>query len=373
MIKFVKGDFFEYEADFRVNTVNCVGVMGAGVALSFKKKYPDMFKEYSKVCKKGEISPSNPHVWTNGDMFNKGVTIINLPTKKHWRNPSEYEYIQDGLEWLREYLSEYDESYTITLPALGCGHGGLDWGKVREMIITELKDLNIKILVFEPISSRESPKLNEVDFEKYSKLLSLGIKKVTSKSREYPELLKQWGDRDLFVKGKISSSLSYDIALISSSQPDKIESDIVERIIESKKFKGKSFIFGPSSFERKIVQKLAKVSSDIGMSLPSGIAENQKDIKNNYDQDVVTIFSLGDPYMKFDRKNFIPATLLRLYLSNIIIVTTPSIAWILKQKKHFFRNNAVYFFAHISQDSETQKKLVDLGAVPIQKIDDILV
>jgi len=71
MIKFVKGDFFDYEADIRINTVNCVGVMGAGVALLFKNKFPDMFKDYSNACSKGIVIPGKPHVWLDNDMFKK--------------------------------------------------------------------------------------------------------------------------------------------------------------------------------------------------------------------------------------------------------------------------------------------------------------
>ncbi|PKP18134.1 MAG: hypothetical protein CVU05_14185, partial [Bacteroidetes bacterium HGW-Bacteroidetes-21] len=132
MLKFVTGDFFDYKADLRINTVNCVGVMGAGVALLFKNKYPDMFKEYQKACQNNEVQPGKPHVWQDNDMFSK-TTIINFPTKVHWKNPSEYEYIEKGLKWLKVYLSDKENS-TLTLPALGCGHGGLDWERVKSMI-----------------------------------------------------------------------------------------------------------------------------------------------------------------------------------------------------------------------------------------------
>ena len=132
MLKYVKGDFFDYEADIRINTVNCVGVMGAGVALLFKNKYPEMFKDYSNACLKGEVKVGEPHVWVEDDMFSK-LTIINLPTKIHWRNPSKYEYIEKGLEWLKNYLLDKENS-TITVPALGCGHGGLDWAIIKDMI-----------------------------------------------------------------------------------------------------------------------------------------------------------------------------------------------------------------------------------------------
>ena len=160
MMKFVKDDFFDYDADIMVNTVNCVGVMGAGVALLFKNKFPEMFKDYSNACAKGEVQPGKPHVWKENNMFSK-VTIINFPTKMHWKNPSKYEYIEDGLIWLKKYLSGNKNS-TVTLPALGCGHGGLDWKIVRNMITKYLGNLKANILVFEPESSTNSKLTNEL-------------------------------------------------------------------------------------------------------------------------------------------------------------------------------------------------------------------
>ena len=161
MIQYKTGDFFDYDADIRVNTVNCVGVMGAGVALEFKTRYPDMFKAYVEVCKKHEIEPGKPYLWEEYDLFSRCI-IINLPTKIHWRNPSEYEYIEKDLIWLRHYLKDLDENTTITLPALGCGHGGLDWNVVKKQIIHYLGDLKVKIFLFEPASSNE--KMNEIHY-----------------------------------------------------------------------------------------------------------------------------------------------------------------------------------------------------------------
>ncbi|MFC3750092.1 macro domain-containing protein [Paenibacillus sp. GCM10012306] len=151
MLEFVTGDFFDYEANIRVNTVNCVGVMGAGVALAFKDRYPKMYNDYVHACKHKEVAPGKPHIWVETDLLSS-VTIINFPTKIHWKNPSEYEYIEKGLTWLREYLSDKGSS-AVTLPALGCGHGGLDWAKVKGMIIDFLGDLEVKIFVFNPKSS----------------------------------------------------------------------------------------------------------------------------------------------------------------------------------------------------------------------------
>jgi O-acetyl-ADP-ribose deacetylase (regulator of RNase III) len=97
MLEFVKGDIFDAPADIRVNTVNCVGVMGAGVALAFKQRYPDMFKDYQRDCKAGRVVPGTMHVWKSLT----GDWIINFPTKRDWREPSRYEDIDNGLDDLR--------------------------------------------------------------------------------------------------------------------------------------------------------------------------------------------------------------------------------------------------------------------------------
>ena len=149
MLRFTTGDMFETPADIRVNTVNCVGVMGAGVALAFKTRYPDMFRDYKHACEAGEVQPGKLHVWKSLT----GDWIINFPTKRHWRENSRYEDIAAGLVALRNYLSTQGK-VTVALPALGCGHGGLDWTRVSRMIGEHLNGLDAEIVVFEPADSR---------------------------------------------------------------------------------------------------------------------------------------------------------------------------------------------------------------------------
>jgi O-acetyl-ADP-ribose deacetylase (regulator of RNase III) len=147
MIEFVHGDMFATPADVRVNTVNCVGVMGAGVALAFKRRYPDMFKAYVHDCEGGLVRPGKLHVWrsTSGDC------VVNFPTKRHWKDNSRYEDIESGLDALRAYLDILGR-VSVTLPALGCGHGGLDWNRVSMMISSKLDGVDAHIKVFEPLS-----------------------------------------------------------------------------------------------------------------------------------------------------------------------------------------------------------------------------
>jgi len=149
MIKFTSGDMFDIPADIRINTVNCVGVMGIGVALAFKERFPEMFEAYKKECRNKTIQPGKPCLY-----LYENLTIINFPTKDHWRNPSKYEYIESGLKWLAKYLKGRG-AVKVTLPALGCGHGGLDWNEVKSLIRKHLSGLEATIYVFEPSDSRK--------------------------------------------------------------------------------------------------------------------------------------------------------------------------------------------------------------------------
>jgi O-acetyl-ADP-ribose deacetylase (regulator of RNase III) len=147
MLVFVKGDMFADRYDIRVNTINCVGVMGSGIALAFKVRYPKMFCAYKNACQAGRIRPGRIDEWRDLTDW-----IINFPTKRHWRDKSNYEDIASGLDSLREYLQRQG-LVRVALPALGCGHGGLDWQRVSAMIRERLTDLDAVVFVFEPTES----------------------------------------------------------------------------------------------------------------------------------------------------------------------------------------------------------------------------
>lgn len=151
MIKYLKGDLFDklYEVEGIINTVNTVGIMGKGIALEFKKRFPDNTKEYEKRCKEKSIGIGKSFVYK---LSNYGDTqyIINFPTKMHWRNPSKIEYIERGLDDLVHIINQY-EIKSIAIPALGAGLGGLNWNEVKKVIENKLRSLeNIEIYVFEP-------------------------------------------------------------------------------------------------------------------------------------------------------------------------------------------------------------------------------
>lgn len=132
-----------------VNTVNCEGVMGAGLALQFKNKYPEMFESYRKACANGKVSVGKMDVW-RGEKI-----IINFPTKIEWRCPSQLWYITDGLHHLK-YVIKLMKIQSIAIPALGCGLGGLSWSVVEPLIMQILGDLTVgdnkvRIDVYPPI------------------------------------------------------------------------------------------------------------------------------------------------------------------------------------------------------------------------------
>lgn len=149
-IHLTHGDLLKQDdVDAIVNTVNCVGVMGKGIALQFKNKWPDNFTQYQAACKAGEVRPGKMMVFDAG-AYAQPHFIINFPTKDHWRGNSKLSFIQDGLQDLIAQLRVLDIR-SIAIPPLGCGNGGLAWGEVKPLIeaaFAELPDVDVHL--FEP-------------------------------------------------------------------------------------------------------------------------------------------------------------------------------------------------------------------------------
>ncbi len=149
MIRYTTGDLLAADADALVNTVNCVGIMGRGVALQFKTAFPANFKAYEAACKRGEVQPGCMFVVRN-DVLTGPKWIINFPTKRHWRGRSLMGDIEAGLVALRAEITERGIR-TVALPPLGSGLGGLVWADVRTRIDAALRDLpGVEVTVFEP-------------------------------------------------------------------------------------------------------------------------------------------------------------------------------------------------------------------------------
>ena len=158
MITYKVGDIFKEEADAIVNTVNCVGVMGRGIALQFKKRFPENFKIYEAACKHKEVVPGKMFVHETGSLIGPKY-VINFPTKRHWRGASRMEDIESGLENLVAIITKLNIK-SIALPPLGCGLGELNWNEVRARIENTLSTLpDVEIIVFEPKGAPEAEKM----------------------------------------------------------------------------------------------------------------------------------------------------------------------------------------------------------------------
>ncbi len=149
MIKLTQGNILKADAEALVNTVNCVGVMGKGIALQFKKAFPENFRAYEAACRHKEISPGRMFVFETGEIFNPRY-IVNFPTKRHWRGRSRYEDIIAGTKALVEELRNRNIQ-SIAIPPPGCGLGGLNWNRVRAIIEEEFYTLpDVQVILYEP-------------------------------------------------------------------------------------------------------------------------------------------------------------------------------------------------------------------------------
>ena len=149
MISFLTGDIFQSNAQGIVNPVNTVGVMGKGLALAFKKKFPSNYLEYKQAYERDELKTGKMLVHFTRQLITQ--IIINFPTKNHWRDPSKLVYIETGLDDLITVINDH-KIKSIAIPALGCGLGGLQWEQVKSMIEDKLRHLSIntEILIYGP-------------------------------------------------------------------------------------------------------------------------------------------------------------------------------------------------------------------------------
>ncbi len=143
------GNIIESQAEALVNTVNTVGVMGKGIALQFKKEFPNNFKAYQQACANGLVKIGNMFVFEEVSLLRGKKLIINFPTKTDWRKPSEYDYIEQGLVDLVRIIKEHRPK-SIAIPPLGAGNGGLDWSKVRDLIRKYLHEVDCDVYLYQP-------------------------------------------------------------------------------------------------------------------------------------------------------------------------------------------------------------------------------
>lgn len=155
MIKNATGNLLQVDAEALVNTVNCDGFMGKGIALQFKQAWPENFDAYAKACRAKEVRPGEMFIWESGRMVNPRY-IINFPTKRHWREKARIEDIRCGLRALVTDIRRLGIR-SIVVPPLGCGNGGLDWQDVRPLIESAFAELpDTQVQLFSPAGAPEA-------------------------------------------------------------------------------------------------------------------------------------------------------------------------------------------------------------------------
>lgn len=368
MIKFVEGNFFDFKADIMINTVNCVGVMGAGAALQFKTKFPSMFQDYALACKKGEVKIGKGHIWKKDDMF-KSLTIVNFPTKNHWKNPSEYEYIEKGLEWLYTILVKNSNSIA-TLPALGCGHGGLDWNIVKELIIKYLSRLECTILVFEPSSSTNIPVSKELE----RSLIKNSIKRMLPNDNLYPSKVKGKSSKELYLKGNLDLLAKRSLSLIVTSKPEERERNAMFAFISELPSDDFVFLLGfGNSYEIDLAKFILERGFKVVLFVPYGILrlKVRKDLDDIWNMNNILITSISKPNNAWKSYESIDALKFRLKISDLLLINSLNFDKLEKfenefksvNRKNFYLNywkEKVDFYSRISAnkigiDPNTQK------------------
>jgi O-acetyl-ADP-ribose deacetylase (regulator of RNase III) len=149
-MRILVGDLFESRAQTLVNAVNCVGVMGKGIAEQFKRRFPPMFDDYKRRCKRKDVRLGEPYLYRDSS----GVQIVNFPTKGHWRSPSRLVDVERGLDYLAKHAAEWSIT-SLALPALGCGNGGLEWSELGPLIHRKLGKVPIDIELYAPTGTAQ--------------------------------------------------------------------------------------------------------------------------------------------------------------------------------------------------------------------------
>jgi O-acetyl-ADP-ribose deacetylase (regulator of RNase III)/uncharacterized protein YwgA len=180
MIKVLIGDLFAARVQTLVNTVNCVGIMGKGVAQEFRKRFPAMFEDYATRCEHRQVRLGEPYPYRDGS----GILIINFPTKDHWRSPSRLADIERGLDYFVQHHVQWGVK-SVAFPPLGCGNGGLSWEEVGPLIYRKLQHLTIHIEVYAPYGARKGQL--EPDFLGGPSQMELG-----GKGRKHEKMNPEW-------------------------------------------------------------------------------------------------------------------------------------------------------------------------------------
>lgn len=363
VIEFTKGDMFAFQVDARVNTVNCQGVMGAGVALAFKNRYPEMFEDYRDACRRGLVRPGYLHIWKGPG----GGWVINFPTKRDWRDPSRYEDIESGLQALRTYLQEQG-AISVAVPALGCGNGGLDWKKVAPMIESNLGDLGARIFVFEPADSRNAgrPINSPPSKEQMEALAVIGFKSYRRPEWEndakIPASILAKGDPELLERRWT--------ALLPSKDPNEQEMTALGAVARQMSSLQNSSPVG-LLYTNRSIERIAELFLDHGVAvvliLPFGplTRKSVAHITAEAKRSLFLLASVAAPSESWGRPilgqslKFLRDGALNVLLSD------PSPDWLKEETVRSWSNRRMFYLRYGKQSESTRVFLEHAGARPI--------
>ena len=256
MVKIEHGNIFNSDAQTLVNTINCAGVMGKGLALEFKNRYPAMFDKYKSFCDKGVFKPGVLWIYKADD----GKWILNFPTKVDWKDPSQMSYIEEGLKKFAEIWK--DKGITsVAFPLLGCGEGGLDPDeiipliekyleqcdgldatvyddripKIEEAPVTDatsdfFEDESPREIVIEsePLTEEEPPKVTDETPEKENVQLEAVSENETIQPEAEPEAESKYGTKDIQSEFRGNDELKPDFQQENMNEDYEILKEIVE-------------------------------------------------------------------------------------------------------------------------------------------------
>ena len=359
MLHFTSGDMFEMPVDIRVNTVNCVGVMGAGVALAFKTRYPAMFREYKKACDAGDVKPGSLNVWHTLTEW-----VINFPTKRHWRENSKYEDIEDGLKALRTYLDSIGRSVRVALPALGCGHGGLDWSRVSRLIERYLSAVEAEIFVFEPADSVRAGELVASQKKRNSdRTKDLESRLVRADETGFPPPLRSIDISALTVVGDAGRLMDPMVFISVSETPDAKEEDATHLCVETlaRMHAQLCFLVGAPGWRRLAKLALSR-EAEVLLWCVEPIRIDALQLDRELKDGRVTIASLADDHDVWSQRAYDRTRQAAIELARALLITDQRPAWVFTAPG--IEHRRLFFVRYGSSDVETEA-LLKLGACPI--------
>lgn len=354
MLHFTSGDMFETPADLRVNTVNCVGVMGAGVAAAFKKRYPEMYRDYVRACKNGEVQPGRLHIWKTLT----GEWVVNFPTKRHWKEKSRYEDIEAGLVELRKYLAAQG-SVRMTLPALGCGHGGLSWEKVAPLIEQYLGDLPAEVFVFAP---QDSHLHAQAEAERALGRLDI----ITADQPSFPQSLRRIHAEQVSAAGASATDVVFDVAIALSLKPTEKEEMAAFSVVEELARPGLSMAIPANNAAAKsLAQAALAKGAKVALWTSEGLARFQipPGLQPAFATGDLALFSLAKTEQGWNPRLAIQNIAATVATSHASIFTGSSPQWLV-EIDHVAPCSKL-FYVRYGENADQESAWTDVGAAPI--------